>query len=46
MKIYKIISSFLPAVLMATALHAAEVHPEQAAINKTAAAFVDAFHKG
>jgi uncharacterized protein (TIGR02246 family) len=36
----------LPFALIGSALHAAEVNPEQAAINKTAAAFVDAFHKG
>ncbi len=46
MKPYPLIRSFLPLVLMAGALYAAEVNPEQAAINKTAEAFVDAFHKG
>jgi uncharacterized protein (TIGR02246 family) len=36
----------LPFALIGSALHAAPVNPDQAAINQTAAAFVDAFHKG
>lgn len=46
MKPYSLIRSFVPLALVSGSLQAAEVNPEQAAINKTAEAFVDAFHKG
>lgn len=46
MKPYQLILNILPIAMVGTALHAAETNPEQAAIDKTAAAFVDAFHKG
>ena len=46
MKPHQLFLRALPFALIGGALHAAEVNPEQAAINKTAAAFVDAFHKG
>lgn len=46
MKPTSIIRSLLPLAFIAAHLHAAEVDPEQAAINQTAAAFVEAFHKG
>lgn len=46
MKPYPLFRRFLPLAVMASSLHAAEVNPEQAELNKTAEAFVDAFHKG
>lgn len=46
MKPYQLILNLLPFALIGSALHAAEANPDDAAINKTAAAFVDAFHQG